>query len=191
MKSTISPEQVTAICDSREQHPPAQRTLKFQLPHAATGRFQLTVPGNVEIKSGVAVLRRDVDEQAAATTFEFLPSRDLTTLVMSLNNKQTERQQVVVARTVLVDELTETYERLHVTASMKVSHGAVDRFRFAIPRGFDVTEVTAQLLSRWQVAEEDGRQILEVQLRESVTDIEVLNISAQLEESHAEATAEP
>ena len=78
----------------------AQQTLTFQIPYVGSGRFRLSVPGNVDVKSGLAVLRRRTDSQADVTQFEFLPSRDLTTLVMTLNNQQSGRQQVVAARTV-------------------------------------------------------------------------------------------
>ena len=36
-----------------------RQILRFQLPHAATGRMRLTVPGDVEVKSGATVLRRE------------------------------------------------------------------------------------------------------------------------------------
>ncbi len=157
----------------------AEQTMQLQLPHAATGRFRLSVPGDVEMKSGAAVLRREVNADATLTEFELLPRDGLTTLVMTLNNRQRQQQQVVVARNVLIDELTESYERLHVTASMQVVLGAATSFRFAIPDSFEVTDVTTPLLSRWQVVDDGSRQVLEVVLREAATDTTVVHIVAQ------------
>ena len=56
------------------------------------------------------------------------------------------------AHAVLIDEVTTAYERLHVTASLSVLHGAADQFRFVVPAGFEVTGVTAPQVARWAVA---------------------------------------
>ena len=61
---------------------------------------------------------------------------------MTLNSRlQRRKQRAVVARSVLVDEVTQAYERLHATVSLGVLHQAVERFRFAVPEGFEITEV--------------------------------------------------
>jgi hypothetical protein len=78
---------------------------------------------------------------------------------------------------VLVDEVTASYERLHATVSMAVLHRAVDQFRFAVPAGFEVTDVRSPQLARWAIAAEGGRRILEVQLREETTETTVLALS--------------
>ncbi len=156
-----------------------RQILRFQLPHAATGRMRLAVPGNIELKSGATVLRQEFDENQNVTRFELLPTQGMTTLVMSLNNREVQNQQVVVARNVFVSELTETYERLHMTASLQVLHGAVEQFRFAIPAGFEVIDVATPLLSRWQVNAEQDQRILSVTMREPASGTVVLNIAAQ------------
>ena len=104
----------------------AQRTLSFQIPTPPATRIKLTVPGNVEIKSGATIIRRDVDEQPA-TTFDLLPRRGQNSVVLSLNNHQLRKESVVVAHAVLIDEITSAYERLHVTESLSVLHGAAER----------------------------------------------------------------
>ena len=78
------------------------------------------MPGNVEVKSGAEVIRREIDTAANVTRFELLPQRDQTTLVMSLNNRILLQQRVVMARSVLIDELTQTYDKLHATVSLAV-----------------------------------------------------------------------
>lgn len=155
----------------------ARQTMRFRLPHAGAGSFQLQVPGNVDVKSGVSVLRRETKD--GHTQIVFLPTAEETQLVLSLSHDQSSVQRIVVARTVLVDELTETYERLHVTASMHVPHGVVERFQFAIPSDFEITDVKTPLLSRWRVIESDGRAVLDVQLRQATSGTEVLNVTAQ------------
>ncbi|MCX5670011.1 MAG: hypothetical protein NTU94_01645 [Planctomycetota bacterium] len=60
---------------------------------------------------------------------------------------------------------------------MAVLHRAVDQFRFAVPAGFEVTDVRSPQLARWAIATEGDRRILEVQLREETTETTVLNLS--------------
>ncbi|MCH5373997.1 MAG: hypothetical protein JJ992_08475, partial [Planctomycetes bacterium] len=136
------------------------------------------VPGNVEVKSGAQVVERVVDETAGVTHFEVVLPREQLSLVMSLNNRMLRQQQVVVSRSVDVDEVTTAYERLHTTVSLDVLHGAADRFRFALPDGFEPSEVLSPLLARWAVRQVDGQQVLEVILREAATGTVVLNVSA-------------
>lgn len=156
----------------------AQQSLTFRVPSPAAAQLRLTVPGNVEIKSGASVVSRTLDEQAGVTRFELLLPAETASLVMSLNNRLLSRQRVVVARSVLVDEVTAAYERLHATVSLGILHGAADRFRFALPEGFEPTEVLSPLMARWEVQQAEGRRELEVMLREPATDTVVLNISA-------------
>ena len=79
-------------------------------------------------------------------------------IVMSLNNRLLHEQRVVVARSVLVDEVTQGYERIHATVSHRVLHGAVDKLRFAVPAGFEVTRVESTLLARWEEKAEEAAQ---------------------------------
>ena len=166
----------------------AQQTLNFQLPAPAAARLQLSVPGNVEIKSGSQVIRRVIDEAAGVTRFTLLPPRGPTTLVLSLNNKTLQQQRVVIARSVIVDEVTSAYERLHATVSFEVLHGATDRFRFALPDGFEPTEVLSPLVARWLVEKAADRRVLDVRLREPTQGKVVVNLSATRTQIDAAAT---
>ena len=157
----------------------AQQTVRYQLPNAAASRIRLTAPGDIELRSGAAVLDRQVDEAAGVTRMELLPGRGAIELVMSLNNRQAGKQQILLARNVLVDELTETYERLHVTSSWKILHGSVQRVRFALPAGFEITDVSTPLLSRWAVSQDGGNRILEIALRGPQTEPFVIHLTAQ------------
>ena len=156
----------------------ARQILNFRLPSPAAARLRLTVPGDVEVKSGAPVAERVFDEKAGETRIELLPPRGDVSLVMSLNSRLKRKDRVVVARSVLVDEVTQAYERLHATFSFEILHRAVDQFRFAMPAGFEVTDVQSPLLSRWSITTEGDRRILEVQLREETTDPVVLTLSA-------------
>jgi len=159
----------------------AQQSLNFQVPMPPATRLHLSVPGNVEIRSGAAVASRSVDEAAGVTRFELVPQRGPLALVMSLNNRLLLQQSVVAARGVVVDEVTQAYERLHATFSLNVLHGAVDRFRFRLPAGFDVSNVATPLLARWVVQDtgtEEGARVLEVTLQEPTSDMVVINIAA-------------
>ena len=157
----------------------AQQVLDFRIPTPAATRIQLTVPGDVEIKSGMKVVSRTVDATASQTRFELLPVHDKTSIVMTLNSRLLRKERVVVARSVIVDEVTQNYERLHATFSLAVLHKAVDSFRLAIPAGFEVTQAQSPLLARWSVvAGEEGGRVLDVRLREQTTQTVVLSMSA-------------
>ncbi|HUG71299.1 MAG TPA: hypothetical protein VMM76_26345, partial [Pirellulaceae bacterium] len=156
----------------------AQQSLQFALPTPSATKLRVTVPGNVEVRGGAAVVSRNVDEESGVTRFELLPQRGPLSLVMSLNNKLLLEQRIVMARSVIIDELTQAYERLHATVSLGVLHGAVDQFRFRVPPGFEITEVASPTLARWLVNGDAGARTLEVDLREPTTGTVVLNISA-------------
>ncbi len=169
----------------------ARQVLQFRLPRPPATRLRLTVPGDVEVTSGAEVASRVVDEAAEVTRFELLPQQAETTLVMTLNSRLRRLRQTVVARSVLVDEVTEAYEKLHATVSLAILHRAVDRFRFAVPEGFEITRVSSPLLARWDVEEENGRRVLRVQLQEQTTGTVRLNLSAIKTAAGSEASPFP
>ena len=156
----------------------ARQRLAVRLPDAPASRLHLVAPGDVEIKAGANVAERVVDEGAGVTRFELPAASGKLDLDLSLNSRLLRRDRVVIARSVLVDELTEAYERLHATVSMAVLHRAVERFDFVLPEGFEITDVATPQLARWAVASRDGKRILEVYLREPATDSAVLTLSA-------------
>ncbi len=157
----------------------AQQVLDFRVPTPAATRLRLTVPGDVEIKSGMKVISRDFDAPAQQTKFELLPVRDKTTIVMTLNSRLLRKERVVVAKAVMVDEVTQNYERLHATFSLAILHRAVDSFRFALPAGFEVTQVHSPLLARWGVvAGQQESRVLEIHLREQTAETVVVNVAA-------------
>jgi len=163
----------------------AQQSLSFRLTNASVGRWRLSVPGDVEIKSGADVVSRKVDvagpnaeKGANVTRFELLPRTGNTTIQMSLNSHLQRREPAVASRCVLFDEVTEAYEKLHASVTCWILHRAVDRFRFVVPEGFEITEINSPLLARWDVETDSGRMIASVRLREQTTDTVVLSIAA-------------
>jgi hypothetical protein len=156
----------------------ATQVLNFRLPAAPASKLTLTVPGDVEVKSGAAVAHRVFDQAAGVTRIDLVPPKGDVSIVLSLNSRLKRQDRVVVARSVLVDEITSAYERLHATVSLAILHQPTDKFRFALPDGFEVTTVESPLLTRWGVTVEGGRRILDVQLREETSEKVVLAISA-------------
>ena len=156
----------------------AQQSLQLRLPVAGSSRLQVVVPGNVEVKSGAQVVQRQYEEASDQTRFELLFQDGAIAVVMSLNNRRLREDRVVLSRAVLVSELTTSYERLHATVEMNVLHGAVDRFLFDVPAGFQITSVASPLLSQWIIRQEEGREVLEINLREPTRGHETLNIAA-------------
>ena len=155
-----------------------RQSLEFQLPNPSSTHFSLTVPGDVEIKEGAEVIRRQFDPQVGVTEFELLPVSGPTLLSLSLSNRRLRERSAVVARSVLVDEITEAYERLHATVSLGLLHGATAEFRFVVPPGFEVTSVETPLLARYVLEERGPRRILRITLREATRETVVINISA-------------
>lgn len=156
----------------------AQQRLNLRLPRPPAARLGVVVPGNVEVRSGADVIRREVDEAAGVTRLELVPVDGPLSLALSLNNRQRALRRVVTARSVLVGEVTTAYERLHATVSLGILHQAVDHFRFALPEGFEVADVQSPALARWSTTIEGDRRVLEVRLRQETTDTVVLNIAA-------------
>ena len=155
-----------------------RQSLNFQLPTPSSTHFSLAVPGDVTIKEGAEVIRRYFDVQRSVTRFEILPPSGPTQLSLSLSNRRLRERSAVVARSVLVDEITEAYERLHATVSLGLLHGAAAEFRFVIPDGFEVTSVATPLLARYVLEGGGPRRILRVTLREPSRETVVVNISA-------------
>ena len=155
-----------------------RQVLNFRLPKGPAGSLRLTVPGDVEVRSGAQVVSRVVDEPAGLTRFELLHQSGDISLTMSLNSRLQRRERAVMARSVIVDEVTQAYERLHATVSLEILHQAVDHFRFVVPEGFEITDVASPLLARWSIQKEPERRVLEVRLRRQTRDTVVLNLSA-------------
>ena len=175
---SIGKSQVQFSMSTAVQHAAAEQTLTMLLPHAANSRIELSVPGNIEIKSGASVLERTVDEAKDVTRFVLLAKPGPLKITMSLNNKRLRTEAIVVARNVLVAELTQAIQRLHGTFSMQMEQGAASDFRFAIAAGFQVTDVQAPGVSRWSVVEKNSQQILTVQMRVPQTEDLLIKITA-------------
>jgi hypothetical protein len=175
---SIGKSQAQFSMSAAVQHAAAEQTLTVLLPHAANSKIDLIVPGNIEIKSGASVLKRTIDEEQNVTRFELMAKPGPLRITMSLNNKRLKTEEIVVARNVLVAELTQAIQRLHGTFSMQMQQGAASDFRFAIAAGFQVTDVQAPGVSRWSVAEEDSQQILTVEMRAPQTEDLLIKITA-------------
>ncbi len=173
----------------------AMQSLQCRLPTPPATRLRLTVPGNIEVRSGAQVVSREVDPKGESTRLELLPQQGEMALVMSLNNRQLQEERALVARGVFIDEITPAYERLHATVSFSVLFGAVERLRFLVPAGFEVTDCSAPEVAAWGVqplppdvplpielrpVEPGGAPptVLEARLREPVRGRLALNLTA-------------
>ena len=139
----------------------ARQSMAIQLPTTSASQFLLTVPGNVEVKGGLAVADRTYLADINETQFDLLTTREPFRLEMSLNNRLLKDEQVIVARSVLVHKLTPDEHQLHVTSSLEVIHGAVEQVGFQIPDGYQVSHVAADLLSQWEIESKRSRRFPE------------------------------
>ena len=166
----------------------ARQSLTVQLPSPSATSFSLNVPGNVEVKSGVPVADRVYDKASDTTQFDLLATRAAMNIVMSLNNRLLKDEQVAVSRSVLIHKLTPHTQEMHVTCSMNVIHGAVEQAEFTVPKGFQVSHVSTELLSQWEIEDppndsnETGKRLV-VKLRQPTREDFVLNITAARNES--------
>lgn len=172
----------------------ARQSLSFLLPTSSATELKMKVPGNVEVKSGVSVVKRAYIEEANVTEFELLPQRKTMNIVMSLNNKKLKDEQVVVARAVSIHELTPHDQQLHTTCSVDVINGAVEQFSFKIPAGHQVESVDTRLLSQWSVetGQNDKKATLNIELREATREDFVINVKTSRNQAALGTwTAEP
>ncbi len=156
----------------------AHRALQIKIPTPASTRISVTAVGDVEIRSGLTVIRRDYDAAAGVTRFELLPERGPVSLVVSMNHRFEQSQATLLSRSVTVATVQGTTEQIETTASISVLHRAVERLRFSVPQGFEVTRVTCPHLASWTVAETGASKVLEIELSEPVADTEVVRITA-------------
>lgn len=161
----------------------ARQSMGIQLPAPSATQFNLEVPGNVEVKSGVPVAKRTYDADRNVTQFDLLATRQAMNIVMSLNNRLLKDERVAVSRSVIIHKLTPHEQEIHVTCSMDVIHGALEEVEFTVPSGFQVSQVTTDLLSQWEItdppkdATDSGKRLL-VKLRQPTREDFVLNITA-------------
>lgn len=159
-----------------------RQELRFAIPPAPRERTVLEVPGDVELRSGAAVIDRRVEGEGEnrKTRFELLlqPDDGLNRLVLTLNSHKTRRQRTVIARSIQFAEVAETYQRLRATFSFDVKHQGVERLAVAIPEGFEVTDVHAPQLKQWTIRSgaefpeksyENDANILLMEFREAMT----------------------
>ena len=155
----------------------ARQWFKMRLPVPAATRFSLIAKGQIDVdgeKTNASVKTRIVDVEKGTTAIEFVPPRgqDMN-VVMTLNTRIERTDRLVVARGVIVSEVTAAYEKLHAAVSMAVLHSAVERFRFAVPKGFEVADVSARNIAQWTVEND----VLEVLLREPATGTVLFNLT--------------
>ena len=156
----------------------ARQVLNLRLPHPPAAKMRLAVAGDVEVKGGAEVVSRLLDAAAKTTRLELLPRQGDMSIVMTLNSHLQRQDRAVMARSVLIDEVTQAYETLYATVSLEILYRAVDQFSFVVPEGFEITEVSSPLLARWDVRRQSGRNVLGVRLREQTTETVMLKIAA-------------
>ncbi len=158
----------------------ASQALAVTLPRLPAATLALTVPGNVELRRGAAVIARRYHEGADETRFKLLPPRSgRLDLAVTLNSRAKRRDRTVIARSVIVDEISRDAERLLQTVSCRVLHRAVDRFDFRVPTGFEITDVHCANLARWELTGTGADRTLRVHLREETTGTVAIQLAAE------------
>ena len=129
----------------------ARQLLALNLPTPPATRIYLTMPGDVEVKQGAAIIARRYDDNAKTTHFELLSAAGNSELMMSLNSRLKRRDRVVASSGLLVARVSEAYEQVNATLSLDVLHRAVNSFSFDLPTGYEVTRVATPDLASWEI----------------------------------------
>ena len=154
----------------------AVQMLAFRLPRAATSKLELQAPGNVDIKSGLAVIRRTYDPNADRTVFELPVLRERMQIAISVNNRRRQQDRLLTARSHSVSVLSQGSESWRSTIDVDVLHGAAESFQFEFPAGMQVTSVTSPRLTHWSIRSSANGQKLTVRLREPIEGRETIQI---------------
>ncbi|MDR3198034.1 MAG: hypothetical protein LBU34_09230 [Planctomycetaceae bacterium] len=158
-----------------------RQRLNFRLIYGTETSFHLSVPGDVELKGGAAVLSRKVEN--GTTNFDLLLTsrNNKTEILMSLNSHRKGEYRTILARSVQFAEVTEQYERLHATVSLNELHQGIRETSFYVPAGFEITEVQSVFLDRWNVqksTEKDKHDVLTIRFREQIPGLTTIYLSA-------------
>ncbi len=157
----------------------ARQSMSLQLPAPSATQIELTVPGNVDVKSGMSVVKREYNEAENMTKFDLLPTKGPMSLVLSLNNRLLKDDRVVVSHSVLIHKLTPDTHEMHLTGSMDVIHGAIETLRFSVPEGYQISSVATELLNQWEIeTDESGNDVLNILLRVPTREDVVVHIVA-------------
>ncbi|MDR0390759.1 MAG: hypothetical protein LBH59_02550 [Planctomycetaceae bacterium] len=168
----------------------ARQRIAFQLPYGTKNSLRLSIPGDVELKNGAAVISRKIEERAGennskllTTQFELLPqpnNNNQTDITMSLNSHRVGTYQAIIARSIQFAEVTEQYERLHATVSLTEMRQGISEAIFDIPAGFEITDVVSVLLNKWNVekGEKNKPDQLKLTFREQLSGLTTIYLSA-------------
>ena len=123
------------------------------------------------------MISRSVDPAANVTKFSLLPPAGALNVVMSLNNRSVKKQAVSVAKSVIVDRVSQTHEQFDATITLRVLHGSVQQAEVLLPDGYEVLATESPLVSGWSVIEEAPRRV-RVAFRSPVSESATIRLSA-------------
>ncbi len=157
----------------------ADRELRFRLPPVGAGTVRLIVPGDVELRAGPAVLSRNFDATTNRTQFLLPLTPGELHVVIGPNQQQESSQASFVAHSLLINEVTTAYERLHARLSVHPTSGRIRQFSVLLPDQFDVLSVHTTQLQKWEMDTTEGRRTLTITLREPTADLTVVRMLLQ------------
>ena len=141
-----------------------RRVLSLAVPLPPGSRLRLHAPGRVTLKQGAAVIESEYDSEAGVTRLDLLPPREEVRLELTPVGGVPDEHQLVSARTVVETTVGEDGERVRAGIEFQVLCGSVTQFRAALPPGYEVSDVSAPGLSRWQVEPGGEEQTVRVRL---------------------------
>jgi len=78
------------------------------------------------LTSGPAVVGRVYDAAVNRTSFQLVPSRELMSMTMSVNNKKLQAKKSILAKSVVIHELTSNYEQIHARVNVDILYGSTN-----------------------------------------------------------------
>ncbi len=140
----------------------ADRELRFRLPPVGAGTVRLIVPGDVELRAGPAVLSRNFDATTNRTQFLLPLTPGELHVVIGPNQQQESSQASFVAHSLLINEVTTAYERLHARLSVHPTSGRIRQFSVLLPDQFDVLSVHTTQLQKWEMDTTQGLSLIHI-----------------------------
>ncbi|OYW16767.1 MAG: hypothetical protein B7Z55_13865, partial [Planctomycetales bacterium 12-60-4] len=159
---------VTIELTARVRTAPDGRSFDLQIPNVGITNFEVTVPeGDQSIELQPKLLQENVKGDPKVTTLRAsLGSTDKVTAQWHPRvGTKPDMELLASATTATLVSVEDGLIHSDAHFLVEVLRGQVERLRVAVPKGQRVLDVTSESrVKEWTVAEEDGRQVVTVEL---------------------------
>ncbi len=144
-----------------------RQSLSFRLPEVAASALSVSVPGNVDVLSGPAVLKREFSDPENVTQLELAAGSGAIELLLTLNNRYRTNQLLWTCRQLLLVEIKPESDRFEMVWEPRVMQGQLREIRAPIPSDLEIVNVSGESVKQWQLVQESGNRLLTIQLHDN------------------------